>query len=104
MVSGRKYLEPDRNCHSSASRISGSQLSTHAATRPRNVVISSANPSAAMTSLLAWSMLAASLILSHDADDDAAALDDPDDNGATLSLGRPPARSSRYLPPPLRAD
>src|SRR4030088_1022105 len=83
MVSGRKYLEPDRNCHSSASRISGSQLSTHAAMRSRSVIISFSNPSAAMTSPLARSTVAASLILSHDADDDVAAFDDPNHDGAT---------------------
>src|ERR1700722_8263318 len=62
MVSGRKYLEPDRNCHSNASRISGSHAATQAAMRCRNVAISALKPSAAMTSTLAASMLATVLI------------------------------------------
>ena len=60
MLSGRKYFDRERNCHSSAGRISGSELSTHAASRRRTVAISSLKPSAAMTVSPAWSRLAAS--------------------------------------------
>jgi hypothetical protein len=39
-------LEPERNCHSSASRISESQLWTYEPIRCRRIIISSVDPRA----------------------------------------------------------